>query len=162
MVQPMVHSKKHYVQFSLATVAMGVTTAKTIVVSVAQGDVNLNNEVNEGCTVKAVYLELWLTGDDALNSTAITCVEKRPGGHAAAAYGEMIALTDYDNKKNIFETHMGLVPSNTSNPVNVYRGWIKIPKSKQRFGLGDILAVNIAGQSDGLTYCGFAMYKEYT
>jgi len=43
------------------------------------------------------------------------------------------------------------------------RGWYKIPKTKQRFGLGDRLVLQIASQgTDALDFCGFATYKEYT
>ncbi len=157
----MVHSRKHIVQFSLAAITAGNVATKVIVASVAPEDVDSSLEVVEGSTVKAVYLELWLLGDDALTSTAIVEFEKRPSGHAAPSAAEIAALHDYDNKKNILEQHMGLIPSNTQNPVNVFRHWIKIPKGKQRMGLGDLLSFTILAQSDGIVFCGFATYKEY-
>ncbi len=161
MVKPMVHSIKHVVQFTLASVAFGVAAAKTIAIAVAAPDRNLSTEVLEGSTVKAVYLELWQQSDDATTSSAVNIVEKRPGGHAAATAAEMAALFSYDNKKNVLETHQGLVPSNLQNPVNVYRHWIKIPKGKQRQGLGDIISTSLLAQSDGLNFCGMAVFKEY-
>ncbi len=162
MVRPMVHSVKHFAQFSLANVALGGVAAKTIAVSVERPDANLTNEVVEGSTIKAVYLELWVTGDDAVTSSAIFAVLKRPSGTAAISAAEFAALGDYDNKKNILETHQGILPANTSNPLNIFRHWIKIPKGKQRMGLGDILSVEIFAQTDGVQFCGFATYKEYT
>ncbi len=162
MVRPMVHSKKHYAQFSIANVTAGATASKTIVVAVAPEDVDTSVEVVEGATVKAVYLEIWASVDDAVNGSAIFAVQKRPSGHAVIAAGEFAALQDYDNKRNVLEVHQGLLPGNTNNPMNIFRHWIKIPKGKQRFGLGDILSVEIFAQSDGVTFCGFATYKEYT
>ncbi len=161
MVKPMVHSRKHFVQISLLAIASGALSRITLSVAVAPEDVNAAAEVEEGSTIKAVYLELWATGDDVVQGTGIFTMEKFPSGHVAPTTANMAALMDYNNKKNILETHMGLVPPNTSNPVNIFRHWIKIPKGKQRQGLGDLIAVTAFGQSDGLFLCGFATYKEY-
>ncbi len=161
MVRPMVHSRKHFVQLSLSAVASGATSASVVINAVAPEDVDASSEVVEGSTIKAIYVELWVTGDDAVTGTAIFAVQKRPSGHAAISAAEFAALHDYDNKKNILETHMGLIPSNSQNPIAVYRHWIKIPKGKQRFGLGDLLSLEMFGQSDGISFCGFVTYKEY-
>ncbi len=76
----------------------------------------------------------------------------------------MTALGTFDNKKNILYTTQGLAPNDgVGQPVAVIRQWFKIPKSKQRFGLGDKIRLAIASRGDGvITYCGFATYKEYS
>jgi len=43
----------------------------------------------------------------------------------------------------------------------MYKGWIKIPKSKQRMGLGDRIVVQTFAQALDMIDCGFETYKEY-
>jgi len=159
-----IHSEKHISQFSLSTVAAGAASGFEIVKAVAVADKNLVKEVTEGSLVKAVFIELWVKSlDDTGDGTDIVIVEKTPMDSTGATYAQMILLNDYVNKKNILLTHMGLIPSKTlANPMSVIRGWIKIPKGKQRFGLGDSLHLRFASQSDGAEYCGFAIFKEYS
>ncbi len=74
------------------------------------------------------------------------------------------AIGDYDNKKNILYVTQGLAPANSTFQLNLVKGWFKIPKSKQRFGLGDKLQFFIRNNNatDDQNFCGFATYKEYT
>ncbi len=75
------------------------------------------------------------------------------------------ALHDYDNKKNILFTAQGLLTPNDGGQVPVLRGWYKIPKGKQRFGLKDKLSVAVRNNNAtaiDINFCGLAIYKEYT
>ncbi len=157
-----IHSTKHIVQNSLFAVASGAITNANIVVAVDVAAKNTVTEVEEGCVIKAVYVEMWLTGDDVVASTCIATLEKISSNGPSMTVAQSAALMDYPNKKNIFQTFMGLMPPNTQYPMAIFKGWVKIPKGKQRFGLGDRLVLNMHGQSDGLTGCGFFIYKEYT
>ncbi len=163
MVRPIVHSTKHYVQISRSTVATVARNVEDIVLAVESTVANAVDEVQEGATVKAVYFELWLldTGNDGSN---VVIVQKNTSGTNGCSFGQMNALGTYIEKKNIFFTHQGLSSNDgVGNPIVVLQGWIKIPKSKQRFGLGDSLHLTIANNSlNDLAYCGFATYKEYT
>ena len=89
---------------------------------------------------------------------------KYPSGLATATFTEMTNLTTWDGKKNILYTTQGLASNDgVGNPIAVMRGWFKIPKSKQRFGLGDSLQLQIASRgTDDIKFCGVAIYKEYT
>ncbi len=161
MVRAMVHSIKHVVQFSIASLLSGNVRENVIATAVARQDVDLPTEVQEGSSIKAVYLEYWYIGDGATTSELITAVAKIPTSGAGMTAGELQAIQTYPNKKNIFEIHQGLLGKVGTNPVNVFRHWIKIPKGKQRFGLGDKLSVNsFAGGAD-FFLCGFATFKEY-
>ncbi len=160
-MRPVIQSEKHYVQFSPQTVALGAITIRHLVSAVAVDQKNDTDEVVEGSIIKAVYLELWLTGDDATASSQVFTVEKLSGNFTAMAVGEAAALGDYVNKKNIFFTSQGLLGPNTQVPIPVIRQWIKIPKSKQRFGLGDHLVFNLSAGLDGVTLCGMCVYKSY-
>ncbi len=161
-MRPIIHSTKHYFQTSLANVAAGTILQSSLVVAVAVVDKNAKNEVEEGATIKAVFIEYWITGDDAVQSSGIVTLEKIPAGATAMTAAQSADLQDYPNKKNVLHTFMGLFGPNTQRPLRAISGWFKIPKGKQRFGLGDKLALNFHGQSDGINICGFVIYKEYT
>ncbi len=160
----MVHSTKHYVQISRSQVATVARTNIDLVLAVESTVANAVDEVQEGATVKAVYIELWLL-DTANDGSNLVMVAKQIfGGATAPNFTQTQALGTYLNKKNILFVHQGLSPNNgVGNPVAILRGWIKIPKSKQRFGLGDELTLTIANMGlNDLEFCGFATYKEYS
>ncbi len=128
------------------------------VVSVPAGG---NDDVLEGSTIKAVYIEMWIQSDAVTKGTATLTFEKKPAGVAVMTAAQSADLNDYVNKRNVFEIHMGLTPDLASNPVPFFKGWYKIPKGKQRMALGDRLMLNVNGITTGAVGCGFALYKEY-
>ena len=160
-MKPIIHSQKHYVQLTRGTVATVSSTVLDLVLTVASP--TAVDEVEEGASVKAIYIELWLL-NSANDGSDTVVVVKTPIGSVGPAYANMVALGTFLNKKNILFTHQGLSSNNgVGNPIQVLGGWIKIPKSKQRFGLGDKLHLSIANQGPStLEFCGFATYKEYT
>ncbi len=162
MVRPVVHSVKHYVQFSIATVAGGAVNNQTIVVAFARQNVNAVNEVVEGSIIKAVYLEIWVRAGSTTPSSGQMIVWKGNSDVTPPTAADMAALGDWDNKKNIFYTTMGLYNDQDADATLAFKGWIKIPKGKQRFGLGDILRWTIFTPTIDLQTCGFSTYKEYS
>ncbi len=158
-----IHSVKHYVQMSLTTVAAGAIVTTVLADGVERTTANAVNEVTEGAIVKAIYIELWIVGSSG-NATQITVLAKYPSGVAPFTVAQMAALGAANNKKNILFTSQGLTSNDgIAGPVNIMRGWYKIPKSKQRFGLGDTLELQIFSQAaQANEFCGFATYKEYT
>jgi len=163
MVRPMVHSTKHYVQFAITQIGFGTSQTDTPVFAVDVGAKNIANEVEEGNTVKAVYFEMWIQNEGTLSEFIMT-ISKDPENSTGPTFAESADLMNFTNKKNILYTTQGLAPNDgVSGPINIIRGWVKIPKSKQRFGLGDRLNMNIANvSSSDLNRCGFCTYKEYS
>ncbi len=159
-MRPRVHTEKHMVQFSLGTVASGALTGNVLVNTPQTTTPSTPSEVREGSTISAVYVEMWLTSDDGGQGTAIVTLEKRDGGVPIMTAANSASLDSYNNKKNVLHTFMGLIGGNTQYPTAAFRGWLKIPRSKQRFGILDSLILNIHGQSNGVSFCGFATYKE--
>ncbi len=157
-MRPRVNTRKHYRQLSLGAVASGAITPLTLIEAVAAP--TASHEVLEGAIVSAIFIEMWLTSDDAAAGTGIVTLEKIMADAIAMSVTESAALFDYSNKKNVLHTQMGLLGPNVQVPLASVRGWFKIPKGKQRFGLGDRLVLNIHGQSNGIAFCGFATYKE--
>ncbi len=162
-MRPVIHSTKHYVQMGRFTVATGAAVVQDIIIAVESTVANLVDEVEEGAVVKAVYFELWQL-DAGAAGNSVTIVVKSPIGNVGPTFTNMNALGVFNNKKNILYTTQGLIPNDgITGPIIVLRGWIKIPKSKQRFGLGDRLHLVVANNSaQDLFVCGFATYKEYT
>ncbi len=163
MVRPMVHSNKHYVQTSLSSVTGGANASVTIIDAVATP--TGVSQVEEGSSVKAVYFEHWVKAGEANNlGTFIAIIAKIPGGASGFNFSQMAALGSADNKKNIFYTTQGLLNTEGLSATNIIKGWVKIPKSKQRFGLGDrlLLAISASSATVDVDHCGFATYKEYT
>ncbi len=163
MVRPMVHSTKHYVQFGRYTIAAGVAVTQDIVIATEGTAANLTDEVVEGSTVKAVFVELWLL-DSGNNGNSVTVLAKNTQNNTGPNFAQCNALGTYVNKKEVLYVTQGLTPNDgIAQPVNVMRQYFKIPKSKQRFGLADRLNLVVANNSaQDLFACGFATYKEYT
>ncbi len=160
-----IHSRKHIVQISQATVTQAVANNEEIIEAI-EGAATTPDHIAEGAVVKAVWIEFWLGQASATIVGSYTLVVyKNPGsGHGITA-GEMAALHDYTNKKNILFTSQALSPPTDGGLIPVLKQWIKIPKGKQRFGLADKLTIGIRNNTAtdiDINYCGVAIYKEYT
>ncbi len=162
MVRPMVHSEKHYVQTSIATVTGGTVVNIAIAAAVPVSDKDAVFEVAEGSTIKAVYVELWARAGETTAGSGQMIIYKRVGDSSDPSATDMAALGDWDNKKNIFYTTMGLFNDQDADAITLYKGWLKIPKGKQRMGLGDTLKIAVFSPTIDLHICGFYTYKEYT
>ncbi len=163
MVRPMVHSTKHYVQHSISTILASARNTFTTVQTVAVGAKDLVNEVEEGSSVKACYYEIWLRSGETAGASFVATIEKIPGTGGLPSTATMAALGDYANKKNVLYTSQGLLNDQNADALSMIRGWIKIPKTKQRFGLGDRLVLSIFAQGAiDVHMCGFSTYKEYS
>ena len=152
-----IHSVKHYVQIPIFTVA-SLARSQSDIVTVVAAPV-LSRDIKEGSVIKAVYAEIWITGAVA-DLTAGAFILKNPSGAPVPTYAQSIALHNFDNKKNVLVTFQGIPPTG-GNVMNVFKGWVKIPKGKQRFGLGDSLSLIVFGTGTAVNVCGFFVYKEY-
>ncbi len=160
-MRAVIQSTKKYIQVSLATVLAGATLNTTVahakdIVTTSEPD------VITGSIIKAVYVEMWVrAGDTAPGSTLVTLL-KIPGDGSLPTFGDMVALNDYTNKKNILYHTQGLTNDQDADAIPFVRQWFKIPKGKQRFGLNDKLVLNISAQAIDNIICGFMVYKAYT
>ncbi len=157
-----IHSEKHYVQTSLTSIAAGAVDTTVLIEAVQLQNKNTVSEVVEGALVKAIYIELWIIGGVS-SATAIIALVKFPGGLGQYNATQLAALGTAPNKKNILFVAQGLTSNDgIAGPIPIMRGWYKIPRSKQRFGLGDTLELQVFAQAQAQEICGFATYKEYT
>ena len=161
MVRPMVHSTKHYFQHTIGTVTAGAIESQDFVLAVDVGAKNAPNEIEEGSSIKAFFTELWIRSAATAASSFVFIIVKRGGGQPAPTVTDMVQLQDYNNKKNILYTSQGLTNDVDSTAMALNRGWLKNPKSKQRFGLGDKLSWHLHAIGQSINFCGFETYKEY-
>ncbi len=162
MVAP-INTVKHYVTQVDVVIATGVILNHAAINAVVAPATANTNEVREGAIVKAIYIERWLSGDEAtVPSQFVLTVEKKRVTELAMTFAQSLVLQAYPNKKNILYTTQGVLTTTKlgGNTVPVIRQYILIPKGKQRFGLGDQLFVNIAFVTSGHA-CGIETYKEY-
>ncbi len=164
-MRPIIHSKKHISQLSQFTIAQSAVDSQVLVI--AQEAVSTTpSAIEVGAIVKAVFIELWLgNASTSVVGSYTTILHKNPGGNAVATAANLAALHDFDNKKNILFTSQALVPPTDGGQVMVMRGWYKIPKGKQRFGLGDRLDLvtrNNNATAVDINGCGLAVFKEYS
>ncbi len=165
MLAPIV-SVKHYVHRTNVTVTSGtienVVLADAVTVASAGGNAF---DVTEGSVVKAVHLDYWVLNIGASNTntqwTAI--LEKVPSNQTAATAAQLANLGAYTNKKNILHSFQGNIAAavDGNGGIPFLQGWFKIPKGKQRMGLGDRLVVSAVSTGVSIRICGLCTYKEY-
>jgi len=161
VVRPMVHSHKHYVQFSISTVIGGAADTLTIARSVAVQSKDSVEEVEEGSSLKAVYVELWARAGSTTPASGQMIIYKQIADASDPSTADMAALGTWDNKRNIFYTTMGLFNDQDADAIALFKGWVKIPKGKQRMALGDEMKITVFSPTIDLQICGFSTYKEY-
>ncbi len=160
-----IHSKKHYVQISQATISQAAVLVTDLVTAIESHNFSTPSQVGEGASVKAVYVEYWLgTASATVVGSYTFIIYKDPGAGQTISAAEMAALHDYPNKKNILFTSQALSPPTDGGLIPVIKGWVKIPKGKQRMGLSDKISIacrNNNATAIDLNICGFAIYKDY-
>ena len=162
MVRPTINSEKHYRAISLTTVEDN--TSETFRLVNADADPTVASQVRIGSTIKAIWLELWYLSSASQPTFQVSTLEKIVAGQDDPTSAQMSDLFTYPNKKNIFVTSQGLVGDANTNPIPIFRDWYKIPKGKQRMGLGDSIAVTVAARGEAnndVEVCGMAIFKEY-
>ncbi len=163
MVAP-INSIKHYVQHENTSITAGTRRSIVIADAVSQSAAGAAPEdILEGSILKAVYVELWVksnatSGNDAKFQLTL---EKLPVETTFITFTQMNNLMSYPNKKNVLFVSQGVIGDLTTASIPIVRQWFKIPKGKQRFGVGDTLHLAISATTFAMDSCGFSVYKEY-
>ncbi len=160
-MRPPINSRKHIGQVSVTTVAAGALSVVTIA-NAKDIRTTTNTDVIVGAEIKAVFVEMWVTSDDAAQGSTTVSLEKIVGAGPGMTFANSQNMNDYGNKNNIFYVTQGLTPPNVQSGIPFIRQWFKIPKGKRRMALNDFLVLNISGITNGANFCGFFTYKEYT
>jgi len=160
-----INSIKHFVARTNTDIVSGAVVNLVIATAVAAPASAATNEVVEGSIIKAISPEMWLANSGSTNgSTQVTAIiEKIPAQAALPTVTNLLNLQAYPNKKNIFYTFQGVLMSaiDGNGQLAISRGWLLIPKGKQRMGLGDRLVMSITPVSRNCRSCGMFIYKEY-
>jgi len=162
LVRPIIQSVKNIRAITRANVPVLSRDTVTIVDVTVTPAGTSPTDVIAGTTVKAVYVELWVGSTSNAHGTTVICLCKNQQ-NAGVSFANMQDLQNAPFKKDIYYTTQGLTPDSNANPVPFIRQWIKIPKGKQRFGLGDTLNLIVANidPTVEIEYCGLVIYKAY-
>ncbi len=153
-----IHSKKHYIQKSLTTVLASAADVTTLV-SAADIPTSNNFDVETGSLIKALFVELWIRGQDTSPGSVLASIVKTVDGQTIT-FADHANLNDYSNKRNVIYHTQGLTNLNAADAIPFIRQWFKIPKGKQRMALGDNWRLVVSAQALDVNICGFATYKE--
>ncbi len=158
-----INATKHYTNRSNTALVSGTINATTLVQSVVAPGVANAFSVTEGAVIKAMFIEFWLkssaaAGEDTQFNFNIC---KIPGGATPPDVTDMLNMGAYDNKKNCFFNTQGVIGDLTTQAIPLIREWLKIPKGKQRFGLGDRMVATVLSTGTAAQICGQSVYKEY-
>ncbi len=162
MVRPIINSEKRIVQTSLTQVTAGNVANVTLAIAKQDPLATSPQDVKVGTSIKAIFVEYWFIGSAAQPPTVTATISKIPGGVPVPDALQMQDLNGWNNKKNILKTTQGFVGDSNTNPVPLFREWIKIPKGKQRFGISDRIVLSVkAIVTDDVEFCGVAVFKAY-
>ncbi len=158
-----INSVKHIVDFSAA---LGSGTQLEIDLIVAKDNPTLAApaDVSVGCAVKWVYLTLEVSANEVVGGAIpnfYMYVWKNPGGNLTDT--SPANTGDSDNKKHILHQEMVMFENTATggNPRNVFKGVIKIPRGKQRFGFEDKLGLVLLSPAVNINLCFQCIYKEF-
>ncbi len=156
-------SIKHYVQDSVTTIGTGGVLNTTIAEAVIAPAASATSDVAEGSVIKAIYIESWLHSQATAGGGTQQnfCIMKIPAEATVPTAANLLNLQSYTNKKNIMFSSQGVMGDLTTQAIPVHRGWLKVPKGKQRMGLGDKWVTSFTATGSGINVCQLFTYKEY-
>ncbi len=141
------------------TVAAGVATTVNLALAVNDYTGTVNH-VPIGAKVSSVYLFVQIQ-QQAVNSNVDWYVFKAPGSIASAARPVPGSTGGSPFRKYILHEEKGIPgPSNNGSPPLTFRGVIRIPKGRQRFGEDDNMQITLRG-SAAYDACVKCIYKFY-
>ncbi len=160
-MRPPVNSIKNEVTEVQAVVA---STNLVIIISnaVSNPEIANNADVQNGSTIKAIWLEMWYYGLSAGNTNDIIdfYVMKNPGNNLTPPNPGTVGTSN--EKKFVFKSWKGLAGNKSlGGQAYTWRGWIKIPKIYQRQGTADRFIIVARSPTTG-NFCKTNIYKWYS
>ncbi len=155
-----VDSNKNVFEIAAST---GTTTANVILVStVDSASLAATNEVERGCSIKAIYLSFDVCGLAATGARQITnlYLMKNPGTNLLAPGAFSVGSSN--EKKFVFrQWSFQTMRNQDGNPPFHFEGWIKLPNRYTRFGAADILQLVFETDTAAGHLSGQCIYKWY-
>ncbi len=161
-IRPVIVSNKN-----VRTNALGVTgTVQTddIAKAVDSPALNVQNDVERGCIIKAIWIAIdfcGLGGTGVLNDIN-AFLWKNPGANLTAPAPYSVG-TSNEKKFVIKQWHAMVIRNQDGNPPYHWEGWIKIPKRYHRMGADDIWQIAFICTTSLTGHLSYqAIYKWYT
>ncbi len=155
-----VHSIKHVIDIQ-AGFALGTTETQNLASAVDDPVLSDVDEVQTGCSINSIYLtlEALATSSSAL-SNFYMILWKNPGGNLSVPVPNTVGSSN--NKRFVIHQEMIMFQLQTgSNPRNVFKGVLSLPKGFRRFGPNDKLNLTVLAPGVNVNYCLQCIYKEY-
>ncbi len=150
---------------SLATaLPSGVKTALLIAESQDSATLAVPADVERGCVIKAIWIEIWVTATEEIATGITNLVEfylfKNPGSNLTSP---IPGTEGSSNEKSfIFKKWKGIIGSRTVGfPAYAWKGWCKIPKGKQRMAANDVWQLIMQSSGTNALACASFIYKWY-
>ncbi len=162
-MRPVIHTIKHIVQKTNTSITNGAITNLIIADGAVAPATATTSEIIEGSKVATVWVEIWLLGggSSGIDTQFILAIEKVPASMVGGmSFGSITNLMAYANKNNILHVSQGVIGDNGTQSIPIYRGWLKIPKGKQRFIANDRLIANLTTIGADMQSCSVFVYKE--
>ncbi len=118
-------------------------------------------EVETACTIHSIYLDIQVaaTGSGALANVYMYLV-KNPGNNITLPVPNVVGASDV--KRFVLHQEMLMVQRSTLGiPRTLFKGVIKIPRSKSRFGIDDLMSVQLFSPGVNMDFCVQCIYKEF-
>ncbi len=144
-----------------SAVTAGTAESQFLVSAVDAPVLGSTNQVETGCTVNSVYLNVTVNPtSEAVLPNVYIVIYKNPGGSIANIVPNTVGSND--NKRFVIHQEMRMLGGSiTEIPVTLFRGVISIPKGYRRMGINDLLTIRILAPGVAIEYCIQCIYKEY-
>ncbi len=158
-----VDSNKNIVSAFTAATA-GTKTAILIAEAQDSPTLAVTQDVERGCSIKAIWIEFWVsaTAEAAVGIThgIDMYLFKNPGSNLTSPIPGTEGSSN--EKRFIFKVWKGLIGARTQGfqPYS-WKGWIKIPKGKQRMAVNDIWQLVFQSTGVNVLVCHKFVYKWY-
>ncbi len=158
MAKRPINSVKNIVDTTQLIVAAGVTSTVDLAVGV-NAYAGAVTDVPIGAKVMSIYLFVQIQ-QNAVNSNVDWYVAKGPAASITALPVPGVTGGSIERKYILHEEKGIPGPMNNGSPPLTFRGVIRIPKGRQRFGEGDKCTVKLRGAA-AYDFCLKAIYKFY-
>ncbi len=160
-MRPIINSVKNVAD---ATQSTGGTLQSLVLAKAKDSPVTtVDNDVQRGCIIKAIYLNFDVCGLAAtgvLQRTALYLF-KNPGANLTAPSAFSVGTSN--EKKFVFRQWQFMTMRNQDgNPPNHFEGWIPIPKRYQRMGTDDLIELEFQTTTAAGHLSLQCVYKWYT
>ncbi len=147
---------------SFVAAAAGANTVVVIAQAVDSATNTGPTEVERGCKIFRVWIELWVYNSATTTVGVTTGIDmyiiKNPGDNLTVPNPGSVGTSN--EKKFVFKTWKGLIGARTEgSPPYTFRGWVKIPKIYQRMGADDKLQLVIRPTGIAAIVCNNFIYK---